>query len=40
MDVEKMASAVLDAAHLKDGVQRVVLNHPTAPLRAPSRPSR
>ena len=29
-----------NVAHLKDGLQRVVLNHSTSPLRAPSRPLR
>jgi len=28
-----------NVAHLKDGLQRIVLNHPTKSLRAPSRPS-
>jgi GxxExxY protein len=26
--------------HLKDGIQRMVLNHPSSPLHAPSSPSR
>ena len=29
-----------NVTHLRDGIKRIVLNHPTNPLRDPSRPSR